>query len=333
MEIYTNIDQIDIEQWTDLLKKSDTASFFSSKECYNFYKSLSFFDEFVFAVSHNGKLQGVVVGYIQQEGGLLKRFFTRRAIIPGGVLLSPDISKDALSLLLSTMKKQLTRKAIYIEFRNYNDYNQFKVTFEKEQFKYEPHLNFHVASNDVESALMNLNSTKRRDVKISKKEGAEIILASKEEEVLEFYEILDDLYKTKIKTPLFSYEFFQKLFYSDFGKIVLIRYQNKIIGGSICVELENKTLYEWFVCGLDRQFKNVYPSTLATWGAIEYAASHGLARFDMMGAGKEGDGYGVRDFKSKFGGQLVEHGRFIYIADKMLFEIGKLGVKLLKGRN
>ncbi len=66
MEIYTNIDQIDIEQWTDLLKKSDTASFFSSKECYNFYKSLSFFDEFVFAVSHNGKLQGVVVGYIQQ---------------------------------------------------------------------------------------------------------------------------------------------------------------------------------------------------------------------------------------------------------------------------
>ncbi len=132
---------------------------------------------------------------------------------------------------------------------------------------------------------------------------------------------------------MLAYEFFQKLFYSDFGKIVLIRYQDKIIGGSICVELKNKTLYEWFVCGLDRQFKNVYPSTLATWGAIEYAASHGLNRFDMMGAGKEGDGYGVRDFKSKFGGQLVEHGRFIYIANKMLFEIGKFGVKLLKGRN
>lgn len=76
-------------------------------------------------MSHNGKLQGVVVGYIQQEGGFLKRFFTKRAIIPGGALLSPDISKEALSLLLSTMKKQLKRKAIYIEFRNYNDYKQF----------------------------------------------------------------------------------------------------------------------------------------------------------------------------------------------------------------
>ena len=51
----------------------------------------------------------------------------------------------------------------------------------------------------------------------------------------------------------------------------------------------------------------------------------------MMGAGAPGDGgYGVREFKAKFGGELVEYGRFKYICNKPLYAIGKLGVKLMK---
>jgi lipid II:glycine glycyltransferase (peptidoglycan interpeptide bridge formation enzyme) len=89
-------------------------------------------------------------------------------------------------------------------------------------------------------------------------------------------------------------------------------------------------LYEWFVCGLDGQFKNVFPSTVATWAAIEYAAKNGLIRFDMMGAGKPDEGYGVREFKSKFGGTLVEHGRFLHVLNPLLYAIGKKAVQILK---
>ena len=50
-----------------------------------------------------------------------------------------------------------------------------------------------------------------------------------------------------------------------------------------------------------------------------------------MGAGKPDDGgYGVRDFKLKFGGELFEYGRFKHISSKFLYSIGVLGVKLLK---
>jgi len=61
-----------------------------------------------------------------------------------------------------------------------------------------------------------------------------------------------------------------------------------------------------------------------------YAVQNGYQHFDMMGAGKPNDGYGVRDFKAKFGGQLVEYGRFLYVLNPLLYNIGKLGVKLLK---
>jgi lipid II:glycine glycyltransferase (peptidoglycan interpeptide bridge formation enzyme) len=51
----------------------------------------------------------------------------------------------------------------------------------------------------------------------------------------------------------------------------------------------------------------------------------------MMGAGAPGDGgYGVREFKAKFGGELKEFGRFKYVSDKFLYNVGKVGVSLMK---
>ena len=38
----------------------------------------------------------------------------------------------------------------------------------------------------------------------------------------------------------------------------------------------------------------------------------------------------MRDFKLKFGGELVEYGRNVFVCNPLLFELGKLGVKLLK---
>jgi lipid II:glycine glycyltransferase (peptidoglycan interpeptide bridge formation enzyme) len=50
-----------------------------------------------------------------------------------------------------------------------------------------------------------------------------------------------------------------------------------------------------------------------------------------MGAGKPDDGgYGVRDFKLKFGGELVELGRYIHVCNRLLFAVGKYGVKIMK---
>lgn len=69
---------------------------------------------------------------------------------------------------------------------------------------------------------------------------------------------------------------------------------------------------------------------MATYAAIEYANEHNIPLFDFMGAGKPREAYGVREFKARFGGELVEHGRFLCIRKALLYWIGKMGVKLLK---
>ena len=130
----------------------------------------------------------------------------------------------------------------------------------------------------------------------------------------------------------------------NIGKFMLVKHDNKVIGGSFCVEFKKipitnhqlpisacGAVYEWFECGANAENKEQYPSVTATYMGMEYAAEHGFARYDMMGAGVPGVPYGVRDFKSEFGGTMVEHGRFLNVCKPWLYRIGKLAIKVLKG--
>ena len=167
-----------------------------------------------------------------------------------------------------------------------------------------------------------------------------------EDDVREWYGILQELYRTKVKTPLWPVEFFVQAYKQGVGQFILIRHEGKIIGGSMVVRKptpgpslkggemekagENGVVYEWYECGMNAEYKEQYPSVMATWAGMLYAHEQGCARYDMMGAGVPGVPYGVRDFKAEFGGTMVEHGRWLYVAKPLLYTIGKAGVRLLK---
>ena len=326
-KIYAFPDAIPILLWNDILNNNQ-ASFFQTPQAVSFFNSCRI-ETFIVAIENNNKLKALVTGIIQKETGI-KSYFTRRAIIFGGPLFSDNVSSEEISLLLTSLIKVLRNKAIYIEIRNLNDFHEYVSIFNKCNFEYIPHLNFHVNCKDENKIKKNISSSKIRQIKKSINQGADIIEAPTESEIKKFYEILRNLYLTKVKTPLFPESFFINFLSQKIGKYFLIRYNNKIIGGIMCPILDHRVIYEWFVCGEDGKYKGVYPSILATWAAIDYANKNGIKRFDFMGAGSPNKDYGVRDFKSKFGGELVEHGRFLYIAKPFLYWLGKNGFKIIK---
>ena len=354
---YHDIDQ---QQWRDLIERSSTATWFQTDEAYQFYQSVGGMQAFAVGVvecaernqsanpskdlkvlndlndCNNGatdRLMGVIVGYTTLERNPLKQFFTRRAIIIGGPLLAEDISNEALSMLLTSLKNLPSLQGgagvglpIYIETRNFHDYSKWKSVFETNGFAYQPHYDIHVHCN----AQHQMSEQRIRQVKKALKNGATICEAQSEQEIRDWYRILSQLYREKVRTPLFSEEFFMQFYCEGVGKYLLVKHQGKVIGGMMCPILEGKAIYEWFVCGLDEEYREQYPSVMATYAAIEYAKSNNLPLFDFMGAGKPDVPYGVRDFKMEFGGELVEHGRFLYIRRPLLYWIGKLGVKWIK---
>lgn len=331
MRVIENIKDVDIQQWNQLLQSSRTKSFFQTQDCYELYAvNDSFMKPFFMGVEDRGLLKGVIVGYIQADGGIVKRFLSRRAIVNSGPLLADDISDEALVMLLNHCKKSLRGKAIYIEFRNYEDYSQYKDVFHRCGFEYVPHYNFHIDTTSEDVVNQNLGKSRKRDIRTSFRDGAEIVENPTMEDIRQFYDILNNLYIKKVKTPLYPLSFYEYLFQQPYSKFLLVRLNDKIVGGTVCVTQPGHAVYEWFACGEDGVYKNIYPSTVATYAAIQYAANNGYHHFDMMGAGKPDESYGVREFKAKFGGQLMEHGRFQTVLNPLLYKIGVMGVTIMK---
>ena len=359
MKLLSN-SEIDRAEWSALVQASATATWFQTPEAYDFFASQpDLFTPFVIGLSNNhspltthySSLRALCAGYVTVERNPIKQFLTRRAIIIGGPVLADDATDEEVSALMTAVKNlsslqgrggkrlhslihsfthSLIHSPIFIETRNFNDYSRWRTAFESAGFEYYPHLNFHIDTSSVEIVEANLGKSRKRDIKTTIRDGVTINEHPTSAQIHEYYMILKNLYTTKVKTPLFPESFFQSLAKHPDGRLLLTMYNNRVIGGTVCVELAGKCLYEWFVCGEDGVYPHIFPSCYATYAGIRYAAEHSCSRFDMMGAGTPDEAYGVRDFKAKFGGTEVEHGRFLCVAKPLLYEFGKLGVKLLK---
>ena len=337
---------IDRGEWSRLADTSTTGTWFQTPEAYDFFASMpELFKPFVVGIvnkpesdsepMNKERLRGVCVGYVTEEKRPIEQFFTRRAIIIGGPVLADDCTEEVVEALMRAVREKLSfthsliHSPIYIETRNFNDYSRWKDAFETAGFEYMPHLNFHVDCTDADGMWSRMSETRRKQVRRAQRANVTIAEAQSEEEIREWYAILKHMYQTKVKTPLFPVSFFEEAYRQGIATYLMVRYEGQIIGGSMIVT-DGGCVYEWFECGRDAEYEKQYPSVMATYAGMAYAAEHGLARCDFMGAGVPDVPYGVRDFKERFGGKMVEQGRFLYIAKPILYRIGALGVKILK---
>lgn len=325
MSVISNINDIDLKQWKQLVAESFTASWFQTKEAYDFYASLpAVFEPFIVAIQeHDTSLRGLCLGYVTKEENPLKQFFTRRAIIYAGPLLANDATSEEVECLMQQVVRLVKKKAIYIETRNFGDYSPWKEAFEHAKFTYRPHYDIQIACDTLDNMFARMQEGKRRQINKAQQEGAryEVIEGNGHEaDVHAYYLLLKQLYQKKVRTPLYPELFFQHFVANAIGKLLLIKQDNHIIGGMLCPILANRAIYEWFVVG----------DVMATWAAMEYAQQHNLPVLELMGAGEPGVPYGVRNFKMAMGGELKEYGRFIHINSSALYKLGKRAIQVLK---
>lgn len=325
--ILKDLSRIEESKWDNLLNQSPYASPFQTPGFFTFTASNDGTEPFIIVVASGEEYVGVVTGTVIKEKGF-SSFFSRRAIIEGGIILEGKNNDAVVDLILHSLSELLSRKVIYLEIRNYNDYSYFKPVFEKNGFEYLPYLNYHVNCTDEAKMRTQINKGKWRQINGSLKSGAKIIIPDSDDQVLEFYNILSTLYRNRVKKPLPSWEFFRDFRNSGLGTYLLVSFDDMIIGGIMC-PFDKNAIFEWYVAGMDNRFEKIYPSILATYAAMEFACKNDIPRFDFMGAGQPSQDYGVRDFKSRFGGELVEHGRFRKIFNPLLFKAGVTGLKIL----
>ena len=335
IQLITDLSKIDTRAWTAFVMDHPDGSVFHLPVVYEIYKETpGNYPVLLLATNQNNKIKGLILVAVISDFGKWNTIFNSRAIIYAGPLIENDLEDKAtlLDQLLTHLISYLKKRSLFIEFRNFSDFNEFKEVYSKNRFVFRPWLNFTLNSINLPDFINRFSTSKKRQVIKSIKAGAIVRPVESMSEVETVYQHLTDLYKNKIKKPLPPLEFFRNIYslatIKNEGVILVVVFNNMIVGGMVAMITPGKTLYEWYIFGLDKNFKMIHPSVMATWGGIDYGSKHGLKKFDFMGIGQPDSDYGVRDFKMRFGGELHTFGRFIRINNRFLFNIAKFGFNL-----
>ena len=336
---YRIVDEINEENrrlWSGFVSNHPSGTIFQTPEFFDLFAGNDKYEQvFTGILDDAGKARAAVFAITMNEySGLRKRFATR-TVINGGPLLDPEAEnqEEILGLLLGALVRKVKQTSLYIEFRNFQDFSRFKEVFALNGFQYREHLNLIINTKNRDEVQSGISKSKLRQVNKSLASGAEIKQSSTWEEFVEFYSLLKELYRERVRKPIPPIEIFRK-FYDEtqkgkLGVILFVKYQGRVVAGMICPITPGKAVHEWYVCGDDRQYREIFPSVLITWAVIDYAIANNLSRFDFMGMGKPGKKYGVRHFKTRFGGEKVNYGRFIRVNNKFNYFIARTGFYIL----
>ncbi len=306
---------------------SEISKFVDSHPNTNFFQSINYFKAalkspklkpYIFVISKDNVIVGSMLVVNQTQINLpLFNKLSARNIISGGPLIENNDSK-ILSAFLDFYKKNKPF-AIYTQIRNFGDISGEKSIFEKNKFIFEDHLNIVVDLKKSEEELWKDVHTKRRnEIRRATKEGTIFENSTSEIELNNAYLILQEVYD-RAKLPLPKMTHFKALFDNNSLKLFIAKNENKTIGCMLCLA-HKEVLFDYYAGAFSNAY-NKYPNDLIPWEVFLWAKNNNFTQFDFGGAGKPNIKYGVREYKKKFGGELVNFGRFEFAHFPFLFNI------------
>lgn len=311
VEVENNLKENEIS----LFLKSEDSNIFQSEPMIRTLESLDG-HKIVSVVQRNSEniVTGFLMGVIQKEHSGIIGFFSSRSIIIGGpIILNND--PRILDALLKKYNKAIKGKVIYSQFRNLRKFLPEEVeVFKNNGFELDSHLDIlHDLRIPVEDQWMKLHKGRRKNVRRAERMG--LIFDEVQNDNQEEFEICFDLVKQtyeRVKLPMPSKEYFlhswAELSKGGVFRVFVARYNDDIVATRM-VLCYNSMIYDWYT-GANPSFMDKYPNDFLPWKIMEWGSLNNYNVFDFGGAGKPDVPYGVRDHKLKFGGELVNFGRF-----------------------
>ena len=325
---------LDKKKWDDFVQKQLNGNIFQTPEMYDVYKSTDKYEPLFLSVVNKGnEILAILLAIIQKEHTNILGVFSARAIIWGGPLIK-DNDPEVLDFLLKEYNKIIKRKTIYTQFRNLWDWKEQKEIFAKNGFDYEDHLDILFDLKKTEDDLWKeMKGKLRTKIRKTYKNNVKIQCLNLHDNKIinDSYKILRDVY-LRIKLPFPDKNLFKNAVTYLYDKEYLHAkgafFENEMIGVRF-VLCYKKLIYDWFA-GAKDEFLSYRPNDVLPWEIMRWGANNGFEVFDFGGAGKPNVPYGVRDYKLKFGGELVNYGRFQLIHKKAFYQFGIFALLMFK---
>lgn len=283
-------------------------STFHSKELFLIYEETPGYTPLLIVASKEGIPVARLLAVIRKSIRLFPPSFIKRCEVYGtGEYLVEEQEKESIfGEMLEHLTAEVMRNSFLIEFRNLeNTMFGYKYFRANNYFS----VNWLRVRNSLHNGInveTRFSPSRLRQVKKGLKNNAVVEEAHTVEEIRDFSRMLHHVYSSRIRKHFPNIVFFQhmdtRLIHGKQGKIFIVRYKDKIIGGAACI-YSGDNAYLWFSGGMRKTYALQYPGILAVWKALTDAQANGYRHMEFMDVGLPFKKHGYRDFVLRFGGK------------------------------
>ncbi len=333
-ETYSITNRLDERCWREFVEEHPHGSIFHTPEMYEVFSRTKGFKPLLWAaIDPRGRPLALLLPVqVTLFPGPL-RFLSTRALVYGSVLHENSPSgTEAVRLLLDNYNRK-TRGILLTEMRNLVSLDPIQPILQTASFQYEEQLNYLIhLDRPVDEILQSMHKRTRHRIRLAlKRQEVTVTEIEDRSELALFYHLVCMSYQAA-RVPVADRSLFEAAF-DVLRPKGMVKFLLAWVGDQ-CVAASAELLYKdvifgWY-SGLNRDFGSDSANYILRWHLWEWGATHGYRIFDFGGAGRSYQPYGVRDFKAKFGGELVSYGRNIRIHSPVCLAICKVAYQVYR---
>jgi lipid II:glycine glycyltransferase (peptidoglycan interpeptide bridge formation enzyme) len=311
-----SINDLDVEEWNELLLKSKVCDAFQTYEWAKVLENSMNIQPFFLTVHKGSKTIGGVMLLRKRILGMFDAYEIR-----GGPLYVNEVgSIVVMRKVLRSLEKE-KGKLIYLLFIPFPTINcRYKALFKDEGYYGFPFCTIVIdLRRSLEEIWGSLNKKARWGVRKAERLGVRVEIANTWQEWEKYYH-LHIIHGMEKQYSTYPHEFFRKMFalhHKGMARLFVAKHEKRIIAGSLflvyrenMVFLQNASL---------RAFLPWNPNNLIQWRSIEWAKENGVITYDMNGLPWEKTPYlrGVYNYKKRWNGKV--HWYYYYLNKRILY--------------
>lgn len=322
------------EAWRRNVEEHPASNVFHTPEMFHVFHRTKDHQPELWAFIKDGHISALFLPVqVTLMDGLLRRFTTRSVAYGSVLCASGSEGQEALARLLQTYTNKSDGASLFTELRNLSNMEAVQPVLRRRGFVYQDHLNYLIDLKRLPEEILNsIGRRTRKHIRRGlRRENVVVEQVTEREHIATCYNLIQESYRAA-HVPLADRSLFEAAF-NILHPINMVRFTLAFVDRvpvATSIELLYKeTVYGWY-SGVDRSYSSYVPSEMIMWEILKWGAENGYRVYDFGGAGIPDEKYSVRDFKAKFGGELVSYGRNTYIHSPTFFTIAERGYQLLR---
>ena len=317
--------------WNEYVNKHPKGSVFHTREMFRVFEDTpSHTPMWIGARDSNGEIIAILCAVkVDTISGVLSRFASRSIMFAEPICDDTDEGILALSKLIEFHDRQWNKETLFTEVRPMHEPNAEVVALESSQYRQLSYCNYINDLSDGHHVLASKIKKTMRKIRTAKRRGLIIDGENLEELIPRAYQQIQASY-SRSRVPVAPIEILSAAVrHLPVGTLqVRVGHVNGVdVAASVGLVFKNR-YFAWFN-GTIRP-KGIAAVAALVWDEIETACRLGLTEYDFGGAGWPEQEFGPREFKSRFGGNQVNHFRYRKIGSRIKMALAEKGYGILR---